>query len=504
MNSLELLLTPAEVRKAENRVFTELGIPTLLLMEHAALAVTEKLAQRFGRTLSKTSGLILVGPGNNGADGMAVARLLHSKGVKAIRIAVLPEGKVNKPKGELWQFQYGLCEKLGIPTSFDEPSWEQDWVVDALYGSGFQGPLGEVAGRWLSQANQAQSFRLAVDIPSGLNGETGVASPQTFQAHETVTFAYAKTGLATCDGPEHTGRLNVAFIQIPRSFAEVSRSRFLFRPWSEIWPKRSSNTHKGTFGSVRVIAGIPQMEGATVLSALAALRMGSGLARVVAPKAQWNELRIKLPPEVLLTDQLMESTDSAIVIGPGLGRDPSQWSLLESLLQSSIALVIDADAIHLLSDNATAAKSLLEKRGQQGTNTILTPHPKEASSLLGCDTDHVQANRYAACEHIAQEWTSTVVLKGSGTVIADRERTVVNGTGNAALAKGGTGDVLSGIIASWMGQGVPPFLAAALGCYLHGKAAEMLCQHGHTHSVLASEIADILPSVLNAAMMETQ
>ncbi len=498
---MQPLLTKKQAKQADLHAINELKIPEIVLMEHAAIAIVDRLAARFRPNLGATQGIVLAGTGNNGGDALAAARLLLERGVSKISVVLLgKEANLSKSAALHRNILLGLGVPLQTKLSSQALS-RADWVIDGLFGTGLSRPVEGAALLAIESLNQVagKKWIVAVDIPSGLDADTGQPLGAAVRASETVTLGFMKRGLVTGLAADHVGRLSLATIQIPREIPTLKFNTFLYGAEDAVLPERRPAGHKGDYGHVCVVAGPKNKQGAAGLSAIGSLRSGAGLTTVMGDPACLTTLRPRLPLEVM-TSEWKETLFSSmggkvLVVGPGLEVDGRGAKKLKAALESDCALVLDADALTLLAGDETNFRPLLKKR--KNTATILTPHPKEASRLLPSSVEEIEKDRFAACASLADRWHATVVLKGKGTLIGVTGSPIVVVTvGNSGLSKGGTGDVLSGILAGLLAQGMKPTDAAALGVYLHGRACELFAESAGTErSVLASEVASFIPDV---------
>lgn len=493
---MQVLVTANAMREIDSLAVKRFHIPEMILMEHAAMALAGSLASRFGRSLGRTRGIVFAGPGNNGADAIAVARMLWINGQRGISIVITPETKASP----MWAAQMGMAKQLGIPflKDYEAPLAAADWVLDGIFGVGLSRAPEGVFNDWITAINgyAGRKFILAIDVPSGMDATTGQILSNAVRASRTVTLGFAKTGLVTGQALDHVGGLTVAPIQIPRDLSDGLGSAYLLdagdiRAWL---PKRERDSHKGSFGKVSVIAGDHSMIGAATLSCLGSLRAGAGLTELVAADSKSLD-RSLFAQEVVLSDQSKwQPGSSVVVIGPGLGTGGTAKKILEDCLRSKAPLVIDADALTLISEMPAGTYQKL----RAGHETLFTPHPKEAARLLDNSVEEVQRDRYRAAQALSEMFGATILLKGAGTILAEKGKPLaVVPTGDAGLAKGGTGDVLAGVAAGFMAQGAEPFAAASAASFLHGKASEILTQrHGHTYSTLAHEVANTISDAI--------
>jgi ADP-dependent NAD(P)H-hydrate dehydratase / NAD(P)H-hydrate epimerase len=495
------LLTVAELRALEQEAAASL--PEHTLMGRAGAAAARFLVEQAGHDGSVSADhpvWLVAGPGNNGGDALVVATELRRAGV-AIEVCMPVDVK---PDDALWALaaarDAGVTISATPPASFDAYSW----LVDGMFGIGLARPLegvfADVAKRLAARARQ-QGRVLALDVPSGLDSDTGnvVGSGVAVRATHTVTFIGAKPGLYMASGRDLAGAVTVA----PIGLDTASRTKLhLNAPslFAASLPPRDFATHKGTFGSLAVVGGDTGMCGAPVLAARAALYTGAGKVHVAfigsgAPAYDPPH------PELMLhdVDDLELDSMDALAIGCGMGHRDRASVTLHDALELDVPILLDADALNLLSKDDALQEAVQARSAQNGVPCVLTPHPLEAARLLETDAPTVQADRLAAARALAARYASIVVLKGTGTVIAAPDgRIAINPTGNAGLATGGTGDVLGDIIGALLAQHLPPFEAALAGVYLHGLAADTLSAQGDGPAGLtAGELAPMVRTLLN-------
>jgi NAD(P)H-hydrate epimerase len=503
------------MRDLEQRA-VEAGTPIDALMEQAGLAV----AQEAWLTLGVVAGrriLVLVGPGNNGGDGLVAARHL-AEWESDVTVYLLAPRPNNDPN-------YASVRELVVPVvvAADDPDFaslqgaldKAEMVIDALLGTGrsrpIDGALAEVLRRLRAAAERTLPPKIiAVDLPTGVDADSGRADDLAVRADMTVTFGLAKVGLYALPGAQYAGRIQVVDIGLPRDAERAVPLDLLGTPWvRERLPKRPVSGNKGTFGRVLVVAGSMQYVGAARLAAEAAYRIGAGLVTIACPasvqpllapsiaEATWLPLpddagALSAAAGAVIIDRL--ASYDVLLIGPGLGQGDGVRSVVASVLAAAPASlrggVIDADALNALSamDGATPWPASIH------TPCVLTPHPGEMARLLGSTVAAVQDDRLNVATRAAAEWKQTVVLKGAHTVIAAPDgRAAISPHANPLLASAGTGDVLAGAIAGLLAQGLDPFDAAACGVFLHGLAAEELSDDLGDRGLLASDLLPALP-----------
>jgi NAD(P)H-hydrate epimerase len=513
------LVTAEQMRKLEARAMTESGLPSLVLMENAARAVAEAVIRLNREDRPMKRWVILTGKGNNGGDGIAAARHLTEAGYSCeILLATAPEQLGQDAAVQLKAARYhGIAVQVYVPGAVNWHRYEG--IIDALLGTGTSGAPREPYASMIREANGSGLPIVAVDIPSGLDADTGSLYEPYIRATHTVTFAYSKLGLAQYPGKDAAGTVTTAPIGIPELLAEEEgihtflldertlRRRLHIDP---ALPRRA-DTHKGTYGHLLIAAGTMRMSGAGLLCASAALRAGCGLVTWALPAAVAGHV-VGRVPEVMLTPVAgtedggwtLDSAEElaahfhardALAVGPGLGRFPNDTAWLRRIWELSseakLPLVLDADALNMLADAADFAD--WSKR-PDAAPAILTPHPGEMARLTGLTTAEVQRDRLRIAREYAAKHDVFVVLKGAASIVASPDGTAyVNTTGNPGMATGGSGDVLTGIIGSLLAQGWSAEQAAAFGTWRHGQAGDLAARKRQSMaSLIASDMIDQL------------
>lgn len=490
---MKYLLNSAQMKACDSYTINEKGIPSAVLMERAALAVVEEIHSSFPE---RKRVLVLCGSGNNGGDGFAIARLLLLAGVQA---DVYFAGKETSLTEET-ALQKKIFENYHGKLCRNPEFGEYTLLVDALFGIGLSR---KVAGSYASVLQAAGNSGLpvvAVDMPSGISADTGEVMGTALRADVTVTFAFAKTGQILYPGADYCGRLVVRDIGI--TALEGLRKEAVFTYEKDDLrrlPGRISRSNKGSYGKVLLIGGAPGMAGAAVLSGRAAYRTGCGLVRVFASECCRNVIQ-GLLPEALYTswtevspDELSGLLDWADVIGigPGLGKSAEAEAFLSQVLtQWTGPLVVDADGLNLLAAHP-------EYLPKECRNIIVTPHPGEMSRLTGRPISAILEDIPGTARDYACAGRMICVLKDARTAVSDGRQVYLNTSGNDGMAVGGSGDVLTGIICGLLAQGMPEYEAACMGVYLHGLCGDGARVRLGARSMLASDIADSLPEVLN-------
>lgn len=501
------VLSRAQSRRLDEVTSSELRVPGLLLMENAGRGATEVLLARYP---SAKAVLVVSGRGNNGGDGFVVARRLLTLGI-GVRVVCMVPG--NEIAGDA-DVQAQAFSRLGgviVRDTTDEANTLQtelaaaDLVVDALFGTGLTRPLTGRLARGVERINQADVPVLALDVPSGLDVDTGKVLGAAVRADVTVTFNTHKSGLLTRQGREYAGDVEVVDIGVP---CDVVLRAAQLGPCAQLVERSDVHAvlqrlgrpaHKGEAGRVVVVGGAPGTVGAARLVAHGAHRAGAGLVTVASfaeciarlESTAWESMTKTLVPrdEGQSLNRALTGAD-AVVVGPGLGLTDEAREVCERVvIECERPVVVDADALNHFGNDVARIRTA---RGPR----LLTPHPKEAARLLGCSADDVEADRYAAAAQLAKQSGALVLLKGAHSLVQSLEgECFVNPTGNSALAVGGSGDVLAGIIAG-LGARMPLLDAARVGAWLHGRAAEYGSQRrGTERGGLAREIADDLVAV---------
>lgn len=497
----------AQMREIDRRATSEFGMEPALLMERAGLAVSNRVKELFRPR--KT--VVLAGGGNNGGDGFAAARLLKNEGWNAT-VFFLPGRNIS----DECKRQLELARKFGVPVRKgfvpDEKDLHAALVIDALFGTGLSKPVAGVQARAIEKINSSAAPVISVDIPSGISADSGAAPGAAVRADYTVTFGLPKLGHLLHPGAAHTGKLFIDDIGFPRELLEASGSGCELLEKGQmacLLPERPASSYKGDYGHVLVVAGSRGKTGSALLAARAAFRVGAGLVTLGAPEELMAIYQTKVLNEMTLPLasfkgmlsaaaagpllEFMRERADVLAIGPGLGTGSETSSLMSEVLKKCAApAVIDADGLNSIKGNTG-----LLKRAK--APVIITPHVGEMSRLAGIQTGDILKDPIGSAMTFATGNGVYVVLKGVPTVIADPDGNVlINSTGSPAMAKAGVGDVLTGMIAGFLAQGLQPAAAAALGVYTHGLAGEIIARDRGVYSLLASDIHEAIPEALKS------
>ena len=486
------LYRAAQVRELDRIAIEDRGIPGYTLMNRAGEAAFNLLRQRWPKVWRI---VVVCGGGNNGGDGYVVARLARQAGLGARVLTLVDPESLRGDAQTAWLD--AVAAGVPVETYTTAGLDDTDLLVDAILGTGLER---EVEGLWreaIEAMNAHPAAILALDIPSGLHADTGAILGAAIQAAATLTFIGLKQGLFTGQGPACCGALSFVGLGVPPdSYPAIHPAcwRYTGEDLPALLPRRSRSAHKGHFGHVLVIGGDLGLAGAARLAAEAAARTGAGLVSV-ATRAAHAGWQAAARPELMFhgvetPDQLtpLLSRATVLAIGPGLGREDWGRALLRAALASDKPLVVDADALNLLAVEPAFRD-----------DWILTPHPGEAARLLKMTPAQVEADRFTAVEDLALRYGGVALLKGAGSLIASQTDGLValSATGNPGMATGGMGDVLTGVIAALVAQGLSPFAAAQAGAYLHGQAGDLAAQAGGERGLAATDLLPFLRQLVN-------
>lgn len=486
------VVTASEMRMLEKETMAELGLTELLLMENAGAEIVRVLETRFGNLRDKRVH-ILVGGGNNGGDGLVVARHLLAKNARPKVYLVGDQTKFTQAN----RTNLAILKKLnGNITTITEQSLPKlkfslslaDMVVDALLGTGLEGPLRKDLAVIVDTVNEVNRPVAAVDVPTGVNSTTGAVENTAVRADLTIGLGLLKVGCLVYPGREYVGDYEVVSLGVPLMGVQDIKRFLLDESCLKRLPDRPDWGHKGTFGHTLVVAGSRSMAGAAALCGKAVLRGGGGLVTLAIPQSIASRFS---PDEVIVapipdTDEGTFGKQSVsplkelytgkdvLVIGPGLSQDSEVQTVVEQLLMAwSGPAVIDADGLNVLTLDFLERISPSKRK-----QWVFTPHPGEMGRLIGKSAQHINENRLQTAWEFGEKWKVTLVLKGAPTVISGQGKLYINSTGNHGMGTGGMGDVLTGLIGALLSQGMSPVEAGAVGAYVHGLAGDYVGQQG--------------------------
>lgn len=502
------ILTSEQMAAIDRRAIDQFGIPSIVLMENAAIATADSILENYPHS---RSAVVVCGTGNNGGDGFAVARHLQQR---EWIVSIVLAGSSEKLSGDA-RINYEICRKIGLAAATIESEEEledivdlcrsADVLVDALFGTGLARPVEGYRADLIDALNALDLPIIAVDLPSGLAGSSATIDGPAIQANLTVTFAQPKIAHVFGPAAERCGTVVVADISIPEAAIDQEECLLDLITPIEVAPSfemRRSETHKGSYGHVGIVAGSEGRTGAAIMSARAAVRGGAGLVSVVTDRASADLVdsvsieSMSKPFEMAESsaDAILEflSDKDAVLIGSGLRDDDQSYALVRALVKRIDApLVIDASGL-----NAFAGR-IEEIEGDPCR--ILTPHPGELGRLIGRSAEEINADRVASARHAAERSGSVVVLKGHQTLVAAPDgRVSVNPTGNPGMASGGMGDVLGGLLVAILARAGDPFEAARAAVYLHGLAGDLLRDETSDIGLRAMDVAEALPRAVAA------
>ncbi|GAB3013815.1 NAD(P)H-hydrate dehydratase [Bowmanella dokdonensis] len=493
MPSIAQKVFSTEQVKATEPVAAQIaGISLYELMERAGLGVFDELQLHFPQARRL---LVLVGHGNNGGDGFVLARLARQAGIEVTLVEIGEQAKFSEDTRAACQ---RWLDNGGQNHRWPHPLHGYDLVVDAMLGTGIQGEVRSPYREVIDKLQEVESAILSIDVPSGLNADTGSPGGTAVQATRTVTLVAIKPGLVTGRGRQYTGKLSLARLGIGATFDKLAAPFASLIRLEDLppLPPRPANSHKGMFGRLLCIGGNQGMPGSMRLCAEAALRTGAGLVKVLCHPQSQNVV-VQGCPELMLADpeenpQQLFDWASCFAIGPGLGQDPWAQEWLNALLsyqqQHHKPMVLDADALNLVAAS---------KNKKLPGNTVLTPHPAEAGRLLGLSAAEIEQDRYKALDRMVQLYSASLILKGAGSLVSANQERYVICDGNPGMASPGTGDLLTGVIAGLLAQGMDTGHAVLRAACLHGAAGDMAAEDGGERGMIASDLLPFIRRLVN-------
>ncbi len=504
---MQYILSKEEMSRADRKTSEEMHVPSAVLMERAALKVAEEAVKILGEKLdhgfrkSDLKTLVVCGPGNNGGDGFAAGRILMEQGFSVDFVMVGGEKKASPLEAE--QILSVKAFEPGIEIQESVPGEKYVVIIDAIFGISLSRDVGGVFADAVEKINELRengAYVISVDIPSGIEADTGKVMGAAVKADMTVACAFPKIGEILLPGALYAGKLITADIGITERSLDHTPLIASYTDDEIVLPDRKSDSNKGTYGKVLLIAGSSEIAGAAVLSARAALKTGCGMVRVFTHENNRTVVQSTVPEALVSVwrtgeqDETLKSLREAIkwstviAVGPGLGTDEDARFILKEALSEcgDRPMVLDADALNIISED----HALLRRAGN---SKVITPHVGEMSRLMGCTISEVKSDLIGNAQKFASEYELTCVLKDSRTVTVNKDgSTVINRNGNNGLATAGSGDVLTGIIISLIAQGVPPEKAGSLGAALHGKAGDIGAEQFGKHGLLAGDIINAI------------
>lgn len=508
---MEFLVTQTEMQQYDKNTIECLKIPSLVLMERAALVTVEQIRKEMGDTPYRV--LVVAGCGNNGGDGFAIGRLLMLQGCQVDYVLIGNKDKCSKETA----LQLEILAGYGCVLYDRIPEAEYDIVIDAIFGIGLSREVEGIYKDAIEKINEQNGYICSVDIPSGVHADSGKILGCAVRADLTVTYGFRKLGEYLYPGAACCGKIICGQMGIDEySFLERKPHWYTYTSLEDVkLPVRKPNGNKGTFGKVLVIAGCDEICGAAILAGRSVFRMGVGMVKIITswknrdaiqqtmPEAMLNVCDTTLwqekEPDTGFAESFRKDLEWAdcILIGPGIGKEKeAAWMLDCCLRESSLPIVIDADGLNLLAERKSEAD--LGRMLSTGRQMILTPHLKEFAGLYGCSTEEVLENITVYPQKLADKLNCVVVCKDARTVVAHAEgnQCYLNTSGNAGMATAGSGDVLAGVITGLLAQGMELKEAAVTGTYLHGVAGDMASKIHGEHSMMAADMIEQMQELL--------
>jgi NAD(P)H-hydrate epimerase len=499
-NLMKQIATREQMQAIDACAISEIGIPGMVLMEKASMALFEEVKKHL---TNHSRSLIVVEKGNNGGDGLALARLMAEAGYS---VCVYEIGGIKKAS-DSYLAQRKILEQLEIRLETERPEEDFDLVIDGIFGVGLTREVTGIQKEVIEWMNQKEAFRIAIDVPSGVDATTGNVLGTAFRVDLTVTFGLNKVGLLLYPGASYAGKVAVKDIGFPKKAVEkVNPKTFTYEEGDEEKiPARNPDSHKGSFGRVLVVAGSKNMAGAAYLCAKAAYRMGSGLVRIFTHESNRVILQTRLPEAILTTyekkrdgaailPEMIEWAD-VIVFGPGMGTGKITRTFLHIIKEcAKVSVVLDADGLNEISQ--------MEQEGEDYFSefpvpVVITPHMLEMSRLSGYSVKEWKEHRIEYAREYAKKKNLTLVLKDARTIVTEgKEELYINQTGNSGMATGGSGDVLAGMTAGILAMGMEPFAGASMAVYLHGKAGDAAREETGEYSLMADDMINHISGAL--------
>ena len=496
---MEYCITGRGSKLTDKWCIEEMGIPSVVLMERAALSLCDEILKDLNDNRGKRV-ILFCGCGNNGADGLAAGRILVNKGIDTEIYIV---GNVDKASDE-FNIQYKILNKMKVKIAIaDKNNIESmqfndgDIIVDAIFGIGLSRTVEGNYKNIIDKINSSGQRVISADVPSGLCADRGIVMGCCVNADKTVTFGKIKSGLVLCDGKNYSGEIVVKDVGfLGEAYRNINIANEIYNFYDKedlrLIPDRLKASNKGSYGTVMVIAGSENMSGAAIMCAKAVYRCGAGIVKVITHKKSMDIIRNNIY-EAIVEDyegDVQVSDKDIIVIGPGLSVCEKSRDLVKKVLTSKCKAVIDADGLNVISQNRELLTELHE-------NVIITPHIKEMSRLCNSQVSHIRENIVSVSREFSEKYKCVTIIKDATTVISDSSGNVtVNMSGNSGMSTGGSGDVLAGIIGGMLSQKIPVYQSACVGVYLHGLAGDVARDELTEYSMMASDIINAIPKAL--------
>lgn len=506
---MEFVLTASEMKKCDETAINNYGIESLVLMERAAYGTACAIIEKYGKDIFVG---IMAGSGNNGGDGIAIARILQEEG---IRVEINMIGDTKKLTIETKR-QLEIAQKLNIPVYYGVEHTLYDVIVDSVFGVGLTRNVEGKYRKAVEAINASKAKIVSVDVPSGVNSDDGSIMGCAVKADMTVTYAYRKIGIMLYPGAACAGEIKCIPIGIPKAIMSSKRTgvvTFTDKNTDLRLPGRKSEGNKSTFGKVLLIAGSKNMGGACQLSALSAFRMGAGMVKVYTAEEN-REIMLKKIPEVMVDTYADDANNelsneeieclkkniewaSVIAIGPGLSTSPRAKMIMEILIENNRKpLVIDADALNILAENDKLLKKFEFNRKNADYDVVMTPHLGEFARLLHCPVAEIKKDMLSSCKAFTKKYDVSLVCKDARTIITKRGKlTYLNSSGNEGMATAGAGDVLTGMIVGLLAQKPNGFEAAVMGTYAHGLAGDIARDNSTSYYIMAQDIIQSIKEI---------
>lgn len=508
---MEYVVDSDKMKKIDKYTMEEIKVPSMVLMERAAMEIVGLI----NHSINKNDRILVVcGPGNNGGDGVAAGRILYLQGY---HVAILLPFEREKCSEQM-KTQLTIAENIGISIDNSSSIHEYNIIIDGIFGIGLSKPIEGKMVDLINEINEGSHRVYSVDIPSGVSADTGNVLNVAIRADYTITFGFMKQGLMLYPGADYAGEITVADIGFPHEALKIAGVDTFYYNKKDLslLPIRKNNSHKGSFGKILIVAGSEGMSGAAYLSAKACYKTGAGMVKVLSSLSNRTILQTLLPEALFASydtdEELIDAIRWAdtIVIGPGLTISKKAKELLEAVINigQKAKIVVDADAINILAamieDSEANHRDKRLTIGERANklvdilpkNTILTPHLMELSRLIGIGIANISANIFDIANQCSYNNELVYVLKDARTIVSHIDRKYVNNSGNNGMATAGSGDVLTGIIAGLLAQGMEAFMAASLAVYIHGLAGDIAKDRLGEYSLMAGDIIDAISDVL--------